>query len=550
MDIGKNYFSHINPRRKKLLTTLLNSYIKALKKTEEVTELITALDLYFKNSSGGKKFEDLEDKELNFSEGTLMHLNNLFSFDRYATSYCRYEYMDYQIMIEKFNSIEAKKANKSKYIFTLHPNIPNSTEQILIFYEINKAIEENDLEYLDDSMVSFFDACKKRQFEKPNIFDEYYANISKCLPNMMKAIGMAYESGFENLSNFFETPGFYIEYSLGNKDNGNSAKDAESVSESELYDFDLGYLSYAHLTNIRISINEYKEIIFEAKISDNFQIKKILQNLDTLEIYCDKIQELLGKLKSKNLNEKNFLKNIPVLNITEIEENIHNLLKDFLTKENSAKNFLENWEDDDNKLTATAKKILEIFKIFKIKGTTFQLVFPNNAFINSNPEENNYYNILQEAKLINSNGNFTDMITLNNYTNLIEYKKVENFLSEIFEGGNKNIELVPRINNFSSYNDTDSKITFIASSQSRKNDGLLLTELRVLRESKNNPGKTILLGQGTTSERGGGPYKLIHMKYRSLTKVMRERHLRTVQGFYFTTEFISKDLAFTFLLNV
>ena len=32
LDIGKNYFSHINPRRKKLLTTLLNSYIKALKK--------------------------------------------------------------------------------------------------------------------------------------------------------------------------------------------------------------------------------------------------------------------------------------------------------------------------------------------------------------------------------------------------------------------------------------------------------------------------------------------------------------------------------------
>ena len=113
-----------------------------------------------------------------------------------------------------------------------------------------------------------------------------------------------------------------------------------------------------------------------------------------------------------------------------MKENIHNLLKDFLTKENSAKNFSENLEDDDNKLTATAKKILEIFKI---KGTTFQLVFPNNAFINSNPEENNYYNILQEAKLINSNGNFTDMITLNNYTNLIEYKKVENFLSEIFE---------------------------------------------------------------------------------------------------------------------
>ena len=38
LDIGKNYFSHINPRRKKLLTTLLNSYIKFMDSVSSVPE--------------------------------------------------------------------------------------------------------------------------------------------------------------------------------------------------------------------------------------------------------------------------------------------------------------------------------------------------------------------------------------------------------------------------------------------------------------------------------------------------------------------------------
>lgn len=57
------------------------------------------------------------------------------------------------------------------------------------------------------------------------------------------------------------------------------------------------------------------------------------------------------------------------------------------------------------------------------------------------------------------------------------------------------------------------------------------------------------MGQGITSERGGGPYKLIHQKYISLTKCQRKRHIRTIQGHYFTSEFLSRDLTLSFLLN-
>ena len=53
----------------------------------------------------------------------------------------------------------------------------------------------------------------------------------------------------------------------------------------------------------------------------------------------------------------------------------------------------------------------------------------------------------------------------------------------------------------------------IASSDTRQRDGLILTELRNMREYKRNPEKFIYMGQGITPERGGGPYELIHTKY-------------------------------------
>ncbi|CAD8043352.1 unnamed protein product [Paramecium primaurelia] len=49
------------------------------------------------------------------------------------------------------------------------------------------------------------------------------------------------------------------------------------------------------------------------------------------------------------------------------------------------------------------------------------------------------------------------------------------------------MEIVPLLESFSSKNNTDSKITMIASSDTRQRDGLILTELRNMREYKRNP---------------------------------------------------------------
>jgi hypothetical protein len=335
--------------------------------------------------------------------------------------------------------------------------------------------------------------------------------MGTCLPNMMKAVGMAYEYGLEHCSNFWETPGFYIEYSLDESES-NKAKDEDNSNSDNsdnntasatastnttayklnnqnsqnstekktfkktsttkvgkaLYEFDLGYLSYAHLTNIRICINNYQDIISEAKIDTNHHIIELLKNLETLENYCDKIQILLGKLNSKAISAEEYIKDYPVLDIKEISVKIQKILEN-LSQEKS----------QDNKSSATGKKLLEIFKIFKIKGTNFELILPSAAFVHNNPKQNLYYNILSEAKMINNNGNFVDMIVISDYTDLIEYKKVDEFLNKFDIKGN--FDLVPRINEFSRYNETKSKVTFIASSHTRKNDGLLLTELRNLR---------------------------------------------------------------------
>ena len=56
------------------------------------------------------------------------------------------------------------------------------------------------------------------------------------------------------------------------------------------------------------------------------------------------------------------------------------------------------------------------------------------------------------------------------------------------------VKIVPLLETFASANNTDSEITMIASSDTRQRDGLLLTELRNMREYQRNPNKAIYLG--------------------------------------------------------
>lgn len=539
LDIGKNYFAQINPRRKKLLTTLINSYLKALKSQDEINEFSIALDLFYKGMSNGKKFIDLEDKELDFSTGTFWHLNSLFNLERFATSYCRFEYMDYPSIIDQFNSIPKNQTNKLKFIFTLHPNMPNSTKQTTVMYEVIKAIEENDLEYLDIAMMKYIEVNKNRVFEKPGIFDEYYANFSKCLPNMIEAIGLAYESGLKNLSNFYEIPGVYVEYAIENPANINSKSEQPHFPykiKRPLYEFNLGYISYAHCQNMKLTLNHYLEILSEVNIQENADTENLIKEINLIKNYANDVKNLFLEMNNDKIDEKTFLERYPKFDIEQSESRLSELF-----------NRLEHNTQKDNKISAIAKKLKEIFRIFRSKGTTFQVIIPSFDFDNIDNINEDYDQIFNEIKLINDNGNIIDMIILKDYSSLHQYENVKQLVNKYQIKGD--IEIIPRIDNFSNTNDTDSKITVIASSDTRKNDGLLLTELRILRESKNNPEKYIFLGQGTTAERGGGPYKLIHKKYKSLVKMLRERHIRTVQGFYFTAEFLSKDLAFTFLLN-
>jgi len=535
LDIGKNYFCQINPRRKRILTTLINSYIKALKTKSEIENFVDALDLYYKGMSKGKKFSDLEDKEFDFPTNTLWHINSLFCLDRFATSYCRFEYLDYPSIIERFNSISKENTNKTKFIFTLHPNMPNSTTQCTVFYEVVKAIEENDMDYLDNAMEKYIEACKSRVFEKPNIYDEFYSYYRRCLPNMIKAIGMAYEAGFKNLSNFYEIPGHYVEFSINDKNNNAENKNQNNCKNP--FEINLGYLSYVHSINMQLTLNHYLEIINEAKIpSDNKDFEQILFEISYLKTYCEKLKNLLQQFNKNEITDNEFLDKYPEKNIEESEQILYKCFEN-----------LENCSSDP-KINATAKKLKEIFKIFKCKGTSIQVILPASKFDNIDKISSCYRKVLQEIKLINNNGFFIDMLVLSEYTSYNQYDNLRNYIfKELNMKGN--LELTPRIDNFTSTNDTESNITFIASSDTRKNDGLILTELRVLRENNNHPEKYIFLGQGTSSERGGGPYKLIHLKYQSLARCLRERHIRTVQGFYFNSEFASKDLAFSFLLN-
>jgi len=524
LDIGQNFFRYVSPKRKKLLMTFLNSYLKVISEREKacLDNFKIALEIFYDGKLYNRNLDNssIKDPELDLSREILWHLHSLIIFDRLATQYCRYEYMDYHQFIRDLNQIPREKRNKSKYVFTSHPTQPNSMDQLLSMQEIIKAIEENDLDYLYQSMKNFVDASQgRKEFKKPSYLEESLVYHSISIPNLINAFSMAYELGLKEPEDFFEIPGTWITFDFDNHP-----------------EMSIGIMTYTHAHTISVTINCYIKIILEAQILEIEEIKLILENFQKILRYCKKIQELSDLVRHKKINKNEFLRDLPIFNMRSIERQIIQELEALATNSNP----------NSNKVIETSKKLLAIIKVFKLTGCLGQIRLGGEELFDINTIKPIIHDIFKEISILNNNGNAADMIIIANYISISQYNIIQELMRKYNVQG---IEIVPLLETFSSSNDTDSKITMIASSDTRQRDGLLLTELRVLREYQNNPNKYIYMGQGITAERGGGPFKLLHQKYTALTRAQRKRHIRTIQGFFFTSEYISKDLVFNSVLN-
>ncbi|CAD8187323.1 unnamed protein product [Paramecium pentaurelia] len=88
-------------------------------------------------------------------------------------------------------------------------------------------------------------------------------------------------------------------------------------------------------------------------------------------------------------------------------------------------------------------------------------------------------NISKKISLLNANAKASDM-----------YDQVNDL---IYKYNVQNVEIKPLLETFSLTNNTDSKITMIANSDTRQRYRLILTELRNIREYKRNPEKFIYM---------------------------------------------------------
>lgn len=514
LNVGYNYFRYINPNRKKVLCTLLNSYSEQFKEEEASRDFKSALDLFYNEHLEGVTFSDAIYKEFNLNETILWHLYSIMVLDRTASQYSRFEFMQYDQLMKQLNQIPKHKRNKAKYVFTSHPTQPNSIDQLLALNEVLKGVEENDLEYLDYSMRRFIDANKTRIFQKPSYLKESIAYHSFSLKNLIHAFSIAYELGLKDPADFFERPGTWLTF------------DFDRHPEMEL-----GLMTYTHGLLINLTIDQYVNIIKEAELEE--EMKELLGLFDHVNKYAESLMHTSEKHREQGLSKLEFFQNIPIINIYGIENNIEKMLQSYS-------------ETKDLKIHEISKKIQALFRIFRLTGCLGQIRLAGEDLMSEDSVDESILEILREIAILNENCQAADMVIIANF----EYQKQYDLVQKLIEKLQiRNIEIVPLLETFASSNDTPSAITMIASSDTRQRDGLLLTELRTLREYKKHPNKYIYMGQGITAERGGGPYKLVHQKYVSLTKCQRERHIRTIQGHYFTSEFLSKDLILTFMLN-
>lgn len=515
LNIGNNYFRYTNPRRKKILMILLNSYLKQFIGSPVCeNEFKKALDLFYNMEYQGKKIECTDNCNIEFDQNLLWHLNVFTRLECVAFQYSRFEFLEYDDIIKKLNAIPKEKRNRAKYVFTSHPTQPNSIEQVECLAEIYKALEENDLDYLDYNMAGLVKANKSRQFKKPTYLEESETYHSICIPNMINAFSSLYDAGLKEPYDFFEAPGTWITFDFDNH---------PEMSQ--------GIMTFTHGLTLQLTIKAYMKILNEAEL--NNELKEVFVLFDRVLNYAQTLINLSEQFRFGRIDSEEFLSLIPKENIYDYEKRIIAYIT-------------EGSQSSIDKVRAVCKKLVALLKIFRLNACVGQIRFPGEDLQDENKVKKLIFDILKEISILNRNFLAADMLIIANYEYQAQYELVQKLLNKFQV---ENLEIVPLLETFSSSNDADSKITMIASSDTRQRDGLLLTELRVLREYKKNPNKSIYLGQGIPAERGGGPIKLLGYKYGALTKMQRQRHIRTVQGHYFMSEFSSRDLVFSFVLE-
>lgn len=476
-----------------------------------------ALDLFYHQSYMGKKFSEMADNDLDLPKSVCWHLYSLILLDRMASQYARFDYLDYNPIIKKYNSFPKEKRMRVKYVFTSHPTQPNSMEQLHYISKIFKGLEQNDSNFLCHAIKNFILSCNNRLFKKPTYLEESETYHREYLTNMIKALSRIYELGLKEPSDFFETPGTWLTFDFDNHP-----------------EMEVGIMTYTHGLCINLTIEEYLDMFKEAGIHDLPVLSYSFSLFHEAQEYSKKLMEISKMLQEKKIKISEFYKKFPKINLYEIEKKIIKDLEIFSLSEEYGK-----------KLNSVSLKIIKLLEVFHLSGCIGQIRLSGESVWEMKNIPNIIFEIMEEISLLNQNGVAADMVIIANYEQNIQYQNVEALLCKY---NIKNIEIVPLLETFASTNETVSKITMIASSDTRQRDGLLLTELRTFKEYTSNPNKFIFMGQGITAERGGGPYTLVHKKYNSLTKAQRIRHIRTIQGHYFASEFASSDLAFTFLM--
>ena len=520
LDVGKNYFANCNPRSRNYLFVLLDAYASNLSDSE-LYGFQDALDIFYLNEKNSKPLSSYSIADLDLDIVTIQHLSLLNIINRVVTMFSSKENMKFDKEVTKMNELPKDQRCKAKYVFTSHPTQPNSIDMLVAINNILKGLEQKDNVYLTSWMKILIDSNANRTFEKPTYIQESVNYHHMCLTSYIQALEGIYDKGLTSLEDFWELPGTWLTFDF---DNHPEMKN--------------GIMSYTHSQTIQITINQYINIISDTLTVDLTAFCKLLGMFNRVLDYARNLENISEKFILGEINKETFFNSFEKFNLYKLEKEI----------EDELENLCKERPNTNKQIRKLSHKILSIFKVFRIVGVRGQIRLAGEDVLGSDPENQKpiIKDIFDEVSLLQTNYAAVDMIIIANYQLNSQYEVLNDILSKHHIG---NVEVVPLLETFSSINETESSITMLASSDTRQRDGMLLTELRNFKEFEANPEKVIYMGQGNTAERGGGPPTLLIQKIKALTVAHKKRHIRTVQGHFFVSEFASKELAMTFLMR-